>query len=88
MSDDIKSGMLGEGETTAHRSNESFEDLPTGSNGEGDVSGPRDRVNISSGAGQPAAETDSDIEHVSRTATNPSVEIEARDDSASPGKAP
>ena len=92
MSDDIKSAMLSEGDAAIPRSNESLEDLPAASSGEGDVSGALDRVNSAAvpdhdaPSAQPAADTD--IEHVSRTATSPSVEAEAEDDPQSPNEAP
>ena len=72
MSDDSQSAMLGEGDVTARRANDSLEDLPAASSGEGDLSGAVERANV---------------ERASRTATSPSVEADAEDDPQSPGKA-
>ncbi len=87
MSDDIKSGMLSEGDAADRRANESLENVPAASTGEGDTSSARDRADPAAASpALPAA--DADIEHVSRTATSPSVEAEPEDDPQSPGKAP
>ncbi len=92
MSDDIKSAILSEGDAFVGRTNESVESLPAASGGEGDASGALDRVDSAavpdgdSSSAQPAADTDTDIEHVSRTATSPSVEAEG--DRQSPNEAP
>ncbi len=90
MSDDIRPAQLCEGDATVRRGDESVENLPAASTGEGDVSGTVDRVNsaaIPDRDGPPAQPADADIEHVSRTATSPGVEAEAEDDPQSPNKA-
>ena len=71
MSEDDRSAMPGEGDATARRANESLEDLPAVSSGEGDVTGVVERR---------------DVERASRTATSPSIEADAEDDPQSPGK--
>ena len=85
MSDDIKSGMLSEGDANVRGADESFEGVPATRTGEGDTSRARDRADETAVSPAPAADTD--VEHVSRTATSPSVEAEPEDDPQSPGKA-
>ena len=80
MSDDSRSGMLGEGEATVRSGNESLEDVPASSSGEGDVAGRPDRLNGSDHDNPAAPPADADIEHVSRSATRPSIETEAEAD--------
>ena len=70
MSDEIKSAMLGEGDVTSVRPNDSPDGLPS-SSGEGDTAGPSERIGpdtVPPDHGGPAA--DADIESVSRTATD------------------
>jgi len=86
MSDDIRSALLSEGDATVGRTNESLEDVPAASSGEGDVSGARDRADPAGGPAVPPS-ADTVIEHVSRTATSPSVEAGAEDDPQSPNEA-
>ena len=86
MSDDSKSAMLSEGDASVRRGNESLESVPAASSGEGDVSGAADRTDRDGASTGPA--TDTDIEHVSRTATSPSIEAEPEDDPQGPGQAP
>ena len=75
MSDDIKSAMLNEGDTTSARHNESLES----------VSGQGDETAVPADRNGPSA--DANIEQPSRTATAPSVEADAEDDPQAPGKA-
>ena len=85
MSDDIKSGMLGEGDANVRSADESLENVPATSTGEGDLSGARDLVDPAGASPRPGL--DAYIEHVSRTATSPSVETEPEGDPQSLGKA-
>ena len=86
MSDEIKSAMLGEGDATSVRQNDSPDGLPS-SSGEGDTADRSERIGpdaVPPDHDGPAA--DANIENPSRTATAPSIEAEPDDDPQAPNR--